>query len=655
MPCSICKKQGHNKLTCPTSSPQSKPKAALLPTNRGKTDHRTMEEQIAEFEALVENQTAEIIAEIEANGFSVVPFERKPRWRYDEDPVMMAYYPAQYLAALQIFYKMFVIKDNKRAWIHLSAEMQAGKTGVMNTLIRLILANAELCQISNDSVFVITGMSDKSWVKQTIERVVYDVRENIKDSGNLKKIKPRLTLMSRRDEGLKNILIIIDESHIASRAANRPSKEIYAHVKRLCNGKFLENNIKFLTVSATDPASALATYKASAGVGSVRLLNDPRYLSVQKLKELGRIHKANDLAVENCMRNLYTFIKENPDLHDKYVIIRALPTKKNPERPSIIKEHIREIFGEFSPQITDWDSTAPRPDRPVTSDDDSTTSSKMEDINELLSLPPEGLHFIFVKAMFYAAKTMDTTNVGVLYDSGSSQKHDTALQSFLGRACGYNKNTNIYIFGNLEAVDTYIDIWRDIESKMFETPSGNIVIEDGDQYPLNGKMSGFGTKAIDGETAAKVDSNRAVPLMGVIDPETLQPIDGRMTVPIVLNFDEEFIANLKDADSKESRKSLLLEKLRTDPLMRRKIKGRTYNTLVDYEIVQFTCPESDGSYKRHIQDLVRKQEENEPGSIDLSDDITHERSKKKDNWQAFIDTRENRIVISIWHGTKTAL
>jgi hypothetical protein len=595
---------------------------------------------IEEFDEKVRAETAIYKALIEAAGFSVTPFERKPRWRFDEDPEKMAYFPPQYLAALQIFYKMFV-QDDKKAWIHLSAEMQSGKTGVMNSLIRLIIANAELCQMACDSIFVLTGMSDRAWVKQTVERVVYDVRENIKHSGTLKKISPTLTLMSRRDGGLKNILIIVDESHIAASEANRPFKEVYNFVKGLCGSKFIENNIKFVTVSATDPAMNIATHKVTAGVGSVRLMNNPRYLSVQKLNELGRIMRSSDLAAEANMDAFYTFIAARPELHKKYIIIRARGVYEGTDRTTTIKKYINEMFSEFSPVITEWDSKAPRPDRIAAPTDGSSVSSKMEDINELLSVEPDTLHFIMVKGMFYAAKTMDTEHVGVLYDSSSiHQKHDTALQSFLGRACGYNKNTNLFIFGNMEAVETYIDIWRDIESKMKEMPGGNIIIEDGDGYCLNGKMNGFGTKAINGETAAKVDAGRAVPLVGFIKLEALQPVDGRMTVPIVLKFDEDFITSLIAAPD---RRSFLLNKLKG-------LRYNKYNTLNKFKLLQITHPEADGSYKRHIEDMVRWAAADKPASIDV-----HLDEKNTDNWQAFIDSRENRVIITIWNGTKAAL
>lgn len=48
----------------------------------------------------------------------------------------------QLLAALQVFAWLFV-NSTKRVWVHLAAEMQAGKTGVIAAVARLVLSNAK--------------------------------------------------------------------------------------------------------------------------------------------------------------------------------------------------------------------------------------------------------------------------------------------------------------------------------------------------------------------------------------------------------------------------------------------------------------------------------------------------------------------------------
>jgi len=105
----------------------------------------------------------------------------------DEAEAYKAPFPAQLLAALQIFARMFC-GAAKKAWAHLAAEMQAGKTGVVCAVLRLILRNIKTLQIRPDRVFLITGMSDNAWTKQTRERVPEPFRKNVHHNGNLKQV-----------------------------------------------------------------------------------------------------------------------------------------------------------------------------------------------------------------------------------------------------------------------------------------------------------------------------------------------------------------------------------------------------------------------------------------------------------------------------------
>jgi len=126
-----------------------------------------------------------------------------------EDP-----HEPQILAAMQCFLYFFVAQT-QRAWVHLAAEMQAGKTGVVTALIRLMLANARLLRITPDRMFIITGMSDNAWLKQTRERLPLGVRTGVQHSGGLSKIIATLHSLANGDI-LSNVLIVLDESHIAS-------------------------------------------------------------------------------------------------------------------------------------------------------------------------------------------------------------------------------------------------------------------------------------------------------------------------------------------------------------------------------------------------------------------------------------------------------
>jgi len=363
-----------------------------------------------------------------------------------EDP-----HEPQLLAAMQCFLYFFVAQT-QRAWVHLAAEMQAGKTGVVTALIRLMLANARLLGITPDRMFVITGMSDNAWLKQTKDRLPLGVRNGVQHSGGLPKIIAALHTLAAGGI-LSNVLIVLDESHIASSTGNRPSM-VYAEVARLCpRDRWDECNVRFLTISATDPAKGVVMSDTACPIAArvVRLQTSKEYQSVETLSMAGRIRptqnlvisgKANATAVAELKRVVGAFSRP------LYHIIRPSHGKQS-QACSVLTEAFPGC------DVIPWDSGS----RPETSDD--TSSAKMDDINELLEVAPERHTFILLKNMFYASKTMDDTNVGVLYDRVGG-KDDTNLQSLLGRACGYGKSKETIVYSSEQTVTNYLGFWREV-------------------------------------------------------------------------------------------------------------------------------------------------------------------------------------------------
>ena len=139
-------------------------------------------------------------------------------------------------------------------------------------------------------------------------------------------------------------------------------------------------------------------------------------------------------------------------------------------RPSVGKqERVRTLLEAKFPdaQIIDWDANSKTKSKKIASDGDSSTED-LDDINTILLEQPERTTFIILKNMLYAAKTMEDTNVGVLYDRING-KDDTTLQSLLGRACGYGKSQNTLIYTSKQTISNYETCWRDLCSRP-ETP-----------------------------------------------------------------------------------------------------------------------------------------------------------------------------------------
>ena len=95
---------------------------------------------------------------IAAAGFSTDLWEPEFGWEAAESEAAEAPFPPQLLAALQCFIAFFARRECQRFWVHLAAEMQAGKTGVITTFIRLLLANAAKLRVKPNRIFMIQSL-----------------------------------------------------------------------------------------------------------------------------------------------------------------------------------------------------------------------------------------------------------------------------------------------------------------------------------------------------------------------------------------------------------------------------------------------------------------------------------------------------------------
>lgn len=409
-------------------------------------------------------------------------------------------FPEQLLAALQVFTWMFAVGTQCVAWVHLAAEMQGGKSGVANAVIRLCLMNPRVLGITFKRVFVLTGMSDDAWKKQTRARVPAEVRDGVRHSAGLLDVKKDLNKL-HAENGLRNLLIILDESQVASSASNRPNREIYETVRGLVPvEQWVERNIRFLTISATDPAKVMAMESCRVSCQVVRLRTTKAYQSVETLNATNRIRALEDFgdigsdeSIAELKRAVASYT--TPRRH----ILR--PRRGQPGEVRAMLE--REFPG--SP-VTEWDSAK----RPVAGGSDGSSSASLEDINALLSTPPETHSFVLLKNMFYAAKTLDDSYVGVLWDrlGGGVGGDNARLQSLLGRACGYGKSKDTVIYTSAETVKRYLGFWK----LVCQRPEADPATGEFSALDLHRRMPGVvAVTAADGSTMV-------APVSGAADP-----------------------------------------------------------------------------------------------------------------------------------------
>jgi hypothetical protein len=388
---------------------------------------------------------------IQVSGFKTELWTPSFGWDYDESEAAATPFPLQVLAAFNVFGWMFCAAV-KRPWVHLAAEMQAGKTGVLGCMIRLVLANYAMLSMKPADLFVLTGMKDNAWRLQTRKRLPKAVLEGVQHNDGLAKVAAALRLKNEK-EPLRNVLIILDESHLASSYTNRPAKLIFDELLRMCPvEQWAERNIRVLTISATDPAKILSI-GTTEGAQLVRLHTSNLYQSVESLKQAGRIHETEDLITPEAVARFKSFIDVKYKGVPLFHIIRPRQRKA--------AETMRLLEAAFPGCIiVPWDAE-------MKSSSDTSTVSSMVDINERLSEAPPVITFIVLKNMLYASKTLDDTHVGVLHDRVGA-KDDTNLQSLLGRACGYGKSTRTHIFTSGQTVTNYIKTWRDLSDAVSE-------------------------------------------------------------------------------------------------------------------------------------------------------------------------------------------
>ena len=380
-------------------------------------------------------------------GFSLDLWVPEDGWDYDEDEASIDPFPLQLQAAHECFLRFFV---DGLAWVHLAAEMQAGKTGVMAALIRLILRNHQRLRFRASRIFTITGMSENSWREQTKKRLPRKLRENVFHNSSLGQLNEKIKQIYLRENGLSNILILVDESHIASGKDNRPDKLVYETIRSFVPAEeWAARNIRFLTISATDPAKVMSLDKNQDAV--VVLKTTEAYQSVEKLQAQGRIHATEELgdlpsaaAIAELKSRVATY--QTPCYH----LMRPKQGK--------VEECVLALQRDFpGADVRKWDSDTLRE---KSKRGGSSVSSSDIDINsEVLDNQPLTHTFIVLKDMFRAAKTMNDTYVGVLWDRLTG-KDDTTLQGLLGRVCGYGKNPNTHIYCSGDSVDNYLRIWH---------------------------------------------------------------------------------------------------------------------------------------------------------------------------------------------------
>ena len=218
------------------------------------------------------------------------------------------------------------------------ARTQSGKTGTsIATMFEFV--KHQLLRVPRDHIVWITGHSSKEWIEQTRERLPSQVQTQVYHRNQLEKE------FKNYISGKKNVLIIIDEIHMAAQKDQTINKVINALGY---NNKdyLLKNNIKFIEFTATPNGHAPDLLDLKEHSERIIMKPGKGYIGYEQLKRANKIKQCGNLhgfiEVDKDEPNTMVFnenvidnfneIKEDLDKFDKfkYIIIRS-PKKKRGE------------------------------------------------------------------------------------------------------------------------------------------------------------------------------------------------------------------------------------------------------------------------------------------------------------------------------------
>lgn len=337
------------------------------------------------------------------------------------------------------------------------AMTQTGKTACMLAVMEkcfTLLHDDEMPKINPDNIYVITGLSSNDWREQTKDRMPKTVQNNVFHRGELKKLKKRL-------QGQRDVLIILDEVHIASKKNMTIDKTLcelgYKDLSRL-----QEQNVNFVEFSAT-PNRVMDDLKKWGDKATYHVMQPGTgYKGIPELLN-GRAFQFEDLYIDSeitaemtttqrCERqrviqkafdtiNMLKIFIETKYTSPRYHIIRTPPLCKS----DTVRQRFISVFG-----LMDYQHIS------VNSQSEDTT------VQEIIKEAPSQHTFIYIKDALRCAVTLSPkTNIGILYERVSQTINDDVIvQGLAGRATGYDVPDDMYVFTNLDSLKRYQEAWE---------------------------------------------------------------------------------------------------------------------------------------------------------------------------------------------------
>ena len=312
---------------------------------------------------------------------------------------------------------------------------QTGKTGCMTAVIQHYIKSNE---IPIDNIYIITGLSDKEWKKDTKNRMPDSINSRVFHRANLTK-----KFVSDIKEQ-QNVLVIMDEIQIACKD-NQTIHKTFEKCGFYNLDFLLENDIKIVQFSATPDGNINDINDWEKYSEKVKLSPGDDYYGPKEAIKQKRVRQFKDLLKTDNFSELKTDIEKynTPRYHLIRVPNKRKKNKKNESNnQSIVISNFKDIFGYDYEYNTNYLKT------------------KKDDINDILKKQPEKDTFIFYCEILRCAKTQVKKYIGISYERFVSFPNDSSIiQGSFGRLTGYDDNGDSICYTNIKSIENYIKLW----------------------------------------------------------------------------------------------------------------------------------------------------------------------------------------------------
>lgn len=343
-----------------------------------------------------------------------------------EDAVIAGIHPLIYPTQTIYGHRISNAFLSGKSVVNFIASPQQGKTATsLQCIIDLTTCADAKKQIHKDNVLILTGMSDLDWKAQMTARMLPSFAGNIFHRNDIPK-------MFQKIKNRSDILIILDECHIAT------SNEQTIHDMLLKSGIWdlsymIEHNIKILLISAT-PASVLIDVQEwdselQCTIVAKPSLHTANYMGFQAMLDENRV-LAFDI---RCRADMVTLIRKIEQRYEKpkFHILR-------------LHHRLRKELGQVVAAAGHLIS-------------DHNCSNRLQDVDCMLSSAPKTHHFIIIKNLWRASKTLSDKHIGICMDN--SPDFTVVAQGLGGRLLGYNRVRGAngpILYTNVKAIRQYV-------------------------------------------------------------------------------------------------------------------------------------------------------------------------------------------------------